>query len=203
MQTVYTEQLPWAVWADSQAAAPSEALLNASARLASWALADYTPNVGAPQTKFDAERKAAFVLAYERSGEMTAACAAIKISRVTAYAHLKSDPAFSEAIDEADGRLYETMMATVKKLAIDGVVKTTYDKDGNKVSVTRVYSERMLLAWLKRRRREDWGDKLAVDQTVNAKHTHQVLDPKKLPREARDRLREALEQIPESKPSLN
>jgi len=151
----------------------------------------------APQIQFDAERKAAFVLAYERTGEKKAAAAAVGVTRQTIYNHLETDPAFREACEAARGRLLESCIATLKKLAIDGVEKTTFDKDGNKVSVTRVYSERMLLAWLKRLEREKWGDKVAVDQTVHAtvRNTHEIT-PAQLDRVQRSRVRDLLDTLP-------
>lgn len=147
--------------------------------------------------KFDAERKAAFVLAFERcGGEISAAAAAVKVSRVTVYTHLKNDPEFAEAVEQAEGRIDEMMMAQVKRLAIDGVEEPMFDKTGKQVGVRRKYSERVLLAWLKRRNRE-WRDHLHVDKTVQGRveHEHRVT-PRELPKEARNRVRDLLDTLP-------
>lgn len=156
---------------------------------------------GAPQTQFTSELKAAFVLAYERSGEKKAAAAAVGMTRQTIYNHLGSDPEFAADCERARGRLLETCIERLKHLAIDGVLKTTYDKDGNVVAVTKIYSERMLLAWLKRLERDKWGDKVAVDQKITA---HVTTAPKDIPREARRSLRAALALLPDNpEPSSN
>lgn len=116
--------------------------------------------------EFDAEAKAAFVLAYERTGEKKAAAAAVGVSRVTVYTHLAKDSEFREECERARGRLYGLIVEKLKHLAIEGVEKTTYDKDGNVVAVTRTYEPRLMLAWLKRLEREKWGDQVKVDQNV-------------------------------------
>lgn len=147
-------------------------------------------------TLFDAERKAAFVLAYERSGEKKAAAAAVGVNRDTVYEHLAKDPEFKADCEAARGRLLETCIKRLKHLAIDGVTKTTYDKDGVVVAVTKIYSERLLLAWLKRLERDKWGDKLRVDQKVSGIVEHRT-PITQVPREARNRLRDALDALPD------
>ena len=156
---------------------------------------------GAPQTQFDAEQKAAFVLAYERSGEKKAAAAAVGVTRQTIYNHLAKDSQFVADCEAARGRLLEKCISRLKHLAIDGVTKTTYDKDGNKVSVTKIYSERMLLAWLKRLEREKWGDRVDVNQKVSGTVEHRT-PITQVPKEARTRLRDALAELPDL-PSQN
>ena len=154
--------------------------------------------------KFDAERKAMFLLAYARSTEITAAAAAARVSRVTVYNHLNSDPEFAADFERVDGEIDEMMMGQLKKVAIDGVKKTTFDKDGNKVSETMIYDNRCLLAWLQRRRRKEWGNHVQVDQKVEATHTvkHEV-QPAKLNREQRNRVRDLLDTLPPAPPSNN
>jgi len=153
--------------------------------------------VEAPQTQFDAERKAAFVLAYERTGEKKAAAAAVGVTRQTIYDHLRKDPEFARDVEQARGRLLETLMNRLKHVAVDGVKTTRYDKDGNKISETVTYDVRALLAWLKRLERDKWGDKVAVDQKVrgHVEHDHRVT-PKDLPVEARRRMRDLLDALP-------
>lgn len=163
--------------------------------LALWGQEDDTCDMKA--SKFDAERKAAYILAYERTGEVISAAAAVRVCRQTVYRHLNEDPEFAAAIHEAEGRLVETIVQKLKQLAIEGVETKHYDKEGKLARVTRTYSERLMLAWLKRLRMRDWGDKLAVDQTVTGTVTHQSIEPKDVPRVARNRLREALEALPD------
>jgi len=163
----------------------------------------YTLGVEAPQTQFDAERKAAFVAAYEDTGEKKAAAASVGVTRQTIYNHIASDPEFRDACEAARGRLLGKLTRTLKKLAIDGVTKKTYDKDGDVVSETKQYDVRALLAWLKRLEREKWGDKVAVDQTVNATVTNKhEITPAQLDRTQRNRVRDLLDALPEE-PSKN
>lgn len=160
----------------------------------------YTLDVEAPQTLFTAELKALFVAAYEDTGEKKAAAAAVGMTRQTIYNHLGTDPEFAAACEAARGRLLAVCVGQLRKLAIDGVKKTTYDKDGKKVSETMIYSERMLLAWLKRLERDKWGDKIAVDQKVTVK---EETKPQDIPPHAREKLREALAAIRRDTPSTN
>ena len=143
--------------------------------------------------KFTEERRAVFLAAIERHGETTAACAEAGVSRSCAYDTARKDPIFAAACEAAQGRLHARMMSRVEHLALDGVEKTTYDKDGNKVAVTRVYSERLLLAWLKRQKREDWGDQMKVEKTVTTVDQTPV---QALTADARKALRIALQAMP-------
>ena len=88
-------------------------------------------------------------------------------------------------------------MRTFRKLAVEGVEKTTYDKDGNVVAKTRVFSERLLLAWVKRHKPAEWGDKVQVDTTVT--EVKQIA-PQDIPRDARRKLRIALAALPKALP---
>lgn len=147
--------------------------------------------------KFDEARRAVFIDALEQSGEVTAAAAVAGISRQTAYDTARKDPEFAEACEAALGRLDAERLRVFRKLAIEGVEKRTYDKDGNVSSVTRVFSERLLLAWIKRHKPDEWGDKVQVEQTVTDKRELSVRD---IPREARLKLRAALAALPAAKP---
>jgi hypothetical protein len=163
-----------------------------------------TPREG-PQVQFDAERRAAWLLAYERTGEKKAACGAVGIGRQTLYDHLRRDPEFRAQAEAARDRLLETLMGRLKHVAVDGVEKTTYDKDGNVLSVTRTYDVRALLAWIKRLERDKWGDHVQVDKTVKGSvdHVHRV-KPAELPKVARDRMRDLLDALPaDDEPSRN
>lgn len=151
----------------------------------------------APQTQFDAERKAAFVLAYERSGEKKAAAAAVGVTRQTVYDHLRKDPEFARDVELARGRLLDKLMQTLRLVGVDGVEEKHYDREGNVTRVTRKIDVRALLAWIKRLERDKWGDKVAVDQKVQGRveHEHSV-KPAQLDRVARAKVRDLLESLP-------
>ena len=156
----------------------------------------------APQTKFTPERKAIFLAEYERLGEKKSAAAAAGVTRQTIYDHIATDPEFARQCEAARDALVGDIVNRLRHCAIEGTVKKTYDKDGNKVSETRVYDARLMLAWLKRLERDKWGDKVAVDQTVTTKAPETKVND--IPRAARDKLREALRELRrEAPPSAN
>jgi hypothetical protein len=120
-----------------------------------------------PPTKFTPAKQAAYLAALEETGEVSSSAALVKVSRQCVYDRMKADPEFLTACEEAQGRLDARIMATVRKLAVEGTTVYTYGKDGKVATEKRVFSERVLLAWLKARHRERWGDKVEVDQNVH------------------------------------
>jgi len=150
-------------------------------------------------TKFDAERRGAYLLALERSGEVVAASAAVGVSRQTVYAAMRTDPEFAEECEAARGRLVERALEVAKKLAIDGVTDKFYDKEGNLISERTRYSERLLLRLLERHLPE-WGAKL--DVTKKVEHTGHV-DISHLPAEDKRQLRDILLRNRLAEPSEN
>ncbi len=123
----------------------------------------------ADPTKFTPTKQAAYVKALEQSGEVSPCAAAVGVSRQCIYDRMKVDPDFRDACEMAQGRLDAEIMATVKRLTVEGTVTETFGKNGEVVSRKRVFSERILIAWLKRRDRAAWGDKVEVDQTLHGK----------------------------------
>jgi len=146
---------------------------------------------------FTAERKALYVKAYAETGELSAAASAVHISRDTVYKHLKKDPEFAAAVDAALGSLISKLMGTMKKLAIDGVEKITYDKDGNIAARTRTYDTRALLKWMGVLRKGDWGDKMQVNTHITGEVIHRALLPNEIPLDSRNKLRIALDSMPD------
>jgi hypothetical protein len=146
--------------------------------------------VEAPQTKFTAEKRAAFVEAYRHTGEKKAAAAAAGVNVHTVYNHLHENPEFRDECEAARHELLGEIVSRLRHCAIEGVVKRTYDKDGNLASETRVYDSKLMLAWLKRLERQKWGDKVQVDQNVTVKEPSTRVND--IPRDARDHMREAL-----------
>lgn len=145
--------------------------------------------------KFDAEKRAAYLLALERSGEVVSASAAAGVSRQCIYDAMNRDPEFREECERALGRLAEKAMATAKMLAIDGVVEPIFDKDGNKIGEKRKYSERLLLRLLERHMPQ-WrpGIDQKVEGTMAHSHEH-TIKPRDLPPRARSRVRELLAEL--------
>ena len=148
-------------------------------------------------TKFTPDRRAIFLESLELYGEISGAAASAGVSRQTAYATARADPEFADQCEHALGKLNLAKMEAFRKLAVEGVEKTTYDKDGNVSSRTRVRSERLLLAWMKRHAPADWGDKLQVDKTVTTREEVSIRD---LPLDAKRKLRIALDAVPDAEP---
>ena len=149
---------------------------------------------------FDAEKRGAFCLAMERTGEISAAAAAVNISRTTVYDAIKRDPEFAADVAKAKGRLLERLLGTAKTVAIEGIVEKFYDKDGNVTREVRRYDTRVLLAWLKRLAPE-WGDRVKVDQKVEhtgtVEHQHSGrIEVEKMTTEQRDAARAFLATLP-------
>jgi hypothetical protein len=118
-------------------------------------------------TKFTPDKQAAYLKALEHTGEVSPSAASVGVSRQCIYDRMKVDPDFREQCEAAQGRLDALIMETVRKLVVEGTVTETYGKNGEVVSRKRVFSDRILNAWLKRRDREAWGDKVDVDQRVS------------------------------------
>lgn len=114
--------------------------------------------------RFDDKCKTAFLVALERSGEYKAACAAVSISYQTVYDHRQKYPDFQTACEDALGRNYACLLKVAYKLAVEGLITETYDKEGRVVHSKRTYSERILLKLLGRRDPAAWSDKVQVDQ---------------------------------------
>ena len=124
---------------------------------------------------FTPEVQARYLACLERSGEVSASAAAAGVARSTIYDHMGSDPAFKDACEAATGALMRRLMATCETLALDGVLHETLDpKTGNVIRRKRVYNARIILAWLKRRDRANWGDQVKVDKTVAVTHTARI-----------------------------
>jgi len=159
-------------------------------------------NVDMNRPKFNAERKAAYVEALEKTGELVAAAAAVGFSRQCIYTNLNKDPQFAEECEKAKGRLYGRLMDAMDELSLKGHRTDHFAADGvTKTHSTYKKDTKLLLAWLKRTMPSKWSDKLQIDQTVTTKV--QPIEPKDVPREARNRLREALAAMPPGSPSEN
>jgi len=153
------------------------------------------------QVSFNAARKAAYVIAFEKCGEVAAAAASVNISRRTVYNHMQSDPDFAHEVEMADGRLLGRIIGEVEHLALFGVKTKHYTAEGVYTHTTTKKSEKLLLAWLKRREPANWSDKVQIDQTVTTKA--EPIAAKDIPREARNCLRDALAAMPPGSPSEN
>lgn len=147
------------------------------------------------ESTFDSEKRGAFLLALERTGEVHAAASAAGVTQSTVWRYRAAHPEFDEECGLALGRLYGTLMGVAKLVAIDGLVTTRRDKDGNVVSEETKYDTKVLLKWLARLD-PAWGDRVQVDKTVRTEVVHRkATKPSDVPAEARGKLREALDEL--------
>ncbi|MEA3036491.1 MAG: hypothetical protein QOH04_2263 [Sphingomonadales bacterium] len=96
------------------------------------------------------ERQRLFILALSKIGMVSAAAAAVGMSRKSAYALLERagpDSGFARAWREAQARGRMTAEVTAIERAIDGV-EVPYFYRGTQRGVRRVYNDRLLIAAL-------------------------------------------------------
>ena len=121
-------------------------------------------------TKLTPKKQALYLKALEDTGVLTSSAASAGVGRQCIYDRMKADPEFRIACEAAQGRLDARLMASVRKLAVEGTITERYGKNGEVVSRTTTIDTRMLIAWLKMRDRASWGDKVEVDKTLTTHH---------------------------------
>lgn len=136
---------------------------------------DYTRKRGGKRTTWTPEVQAAFLLALRRHGSMTAAAGSVGVHEGLARYHRDHDEEFALECDNAIAALDEELMAVVKEHATKGVVVREIRNDAGEVVVReRKYSEKLLLAWLRRQESGSWRDRGSVDvnHTGAVQHQH-------------------------------
>ncbi len=111
----------------------------------------------------------AFLAALEESGNVTASATAAGLKRSTVYQWRSEDPEFAEAWDAALELGLDALEDEAIRRGKDGVEsyvvshgRIVLGPDG-KPLIERKYSDGLLLAILRARRREVWGDKQDVN----------------------------------------
>jgi hypothetical protein len=129
---------------------------------------------GRQRAKWTEETRAAFLLALRRSGSVNAAAGAVNVPESVVRWHRNKEPEFAEECDQALAALNEELMGVVREHAVKGMVVRQIKNDAGEVVVQeRRYSERLLLAWLKRQESGSWADRVQVDQKVTGKVEHE------------------------------
>lgn len=130
--------------------------------------------LGRQRAKWTDEVRAAFLLALKRSGSLNAAAGAVNVPESVVRYHRDNNPEFADEIQQSLAALNEELMNVVREHAVKGMVVRTIRNDHGEVVVQeRRYSERLLLAWLKRQESGSWADRVQVDQTVKGKVEHE------------------------------
>jgi len=126
------------------------------------------------RTAFTPMARAEFLEELAVLGSMRSAAAAAGIASSVIDYHKAGDPTFAEDIADALDRHDRLLMQQVKKMALDGIVVAEVRNDhGVVIRQERKYSERLLLAYLKRQESGSWADRVQVNQTVTGKVEHQ------------------------------
>jgi len=125
------------------------------------------------------EVRASFLLALQRSGSVNAAAAAVGIYESVVRYHRDHDEEFAAECKRAMDLLAEELMGVVREHAVRGVITKEVRNDTGAVVVReRRYSERLLLAWLRKQESGSWTERVAVDQkhsgTVEHKHSGRI-----------------------------
>jgi AcrR family transcriptional regulator len=107
-------------------------------------------------------KKACFLEALARTGNVTASCESAGLPRETAYYWKSRDPVFSEAWDEALERGLDALEDEVMRRAKDGVAEPVFYQ-GRVVGERRRYSDHLATFILKSRRRHVWGEHQQVE----------------------------------------
>ena len=119
-------------------------------------------------------RQTAFLDGLRETGTLSGAARQSHVSRSTHYRWLARDPdyesAFAAATDEATDRLEEE----ARRRALDGVDEPIFYR-GERIGVTRRYSDALLILLLRAKRPEQFRD--TVDLTTRTDDTGTVLDP--------------------------
>ena len=105
------------------------------------------------------ERQRLFILALSKIGMVSAAAAAVRMSRKSAYALLERagpESGFARAWEEAQASGRTTVEFTAIERAIDGV-EIPYFYRGKQYGVRRVYNDRLLIAALAAMHRAQGG----------------------------------------------
>lgn len=104
--------------------------------------------VGEP-TRFDTERKAKFLLLIQNTGMLQRSARQAGVSPSTVRSHLKTDPTFKAAYEEARQDYIEQVEREAHRRAIDGWDEEVYQQ-GEYVGTVRKFDSRILELMLKR-----------------------------------------------------
>lgn len=107
-----------------------------------------------------------FLKTLHETGIISHACRVVKVNRTTVYEHRNLFPEFGQAWDAVVEEAMDKAEREMYRRAVEGFDKPVY-QGGAHVGTIREYSDTLLCFMLKGRRREVYGDKLAVDQRTN------------------------------------
>ena len=120
----------------------------------------------AKRIKFDDEQKKLYCMFLSETGLKGVAAFKAGVALSTVQAHLKNDPDFTQAVDEAWAARTEQVMVPLEREALEGhIEKTVHGEGEDRVERTRKVLETQLrLAMMKKYDREGYGN--VVEEVV-------------------------------------
>lgn len=109
-------------------------------------------------------KKAAFLAAYAKLGNVTSAAKVAKCDRPTVYVWRREDPGFATAMNEAAEEATEHLEAEARRRAVRGTLRPVFHQ-GEQCGVIREYSDTLLIFLLKGRKPETYRDNSKVEHS--------------------------------------
>ena len=136
-----------------------------------------TPGKRRPITRLTESKKAAFLLAFGKLGNITGAADAANICPKTHYNWLDSDPDYQAKFKEAFDRACAETEAEIRRRAIDGWDEPVWHK-GEMVGTVRKYSDTLLIFRAKRLMPDLYRENHKVDLSgdLNVNNAKQLTD---------------------------
>lgn len=123
--------------------------------------------------RFGPKQREQFLQAVAELGSYQAAAGRVGVSYQVALRYRKSHPEFDQQCMSAKLVTQAEVTSQLRRLALDGVVEPIFDRGGVQIGERRRYSERLLLAWLRRLESGSWLDRGKVEHTVAGKVEHE------------------------------
>ncbi len=114
--------------------------------------------------KFTGRRQLKFLQVLARTGSVKAACAAVGISRDTAYKYRHNSPAFAQRWDNLQADFVEVLEAECDRRALKGTLEPVFYQ-GAKVGHVRRFSDVLLMFRLKGLKPELYRENATVEHT--------------------------------------
>lgn len=157
-----------------------------------------TKNPKATYQPYSKDRKAEYCKILRATGQPTTARVHVGVSAMTEKRHRDNDPEYAADVQTAIALFREEYIeAEIKRRAVDGVDEPVFgnNSDGEKVIVgwRKKYSDVLLLALAKRHMKDEYGDRVKVEQKVSGSLAVKEIGLDQLTRDSREDLRKILE----------
>jgi hypothetical protein len=114
----------------------------------------------ANRIKFDAKKKDEFLKLLRETANATRSCKAVDISYTCYWEHLKSDPEFRMAVNEAYESAGDVLEQEARRRALEGIDKPVFYK-GEVCGLVKQYSDTLLIFLLKAAKPNKYAERIA------------------------------------------